>query len=594
MPYRDPEKRRAYDRERKRKARARAKLAASRPTESDPPRGPLTRPPGENGRAHPQPSLYSLLAGWLADLTLSEGERSGEKLEVMSWQRDFLRGAFREGVSVAGLSMARGNAKSATVAGLATAAVHPEGPLHVERGHTVIVAGSLAQAESAFSHVAWFLRALGVDLGDRKTWRYQHNRVALRVEHVATGARVECRGAVPDLLHGLAPRLILADEPAKWARAQGRKMFTALETSLGKVEGGRLLALGTRPAMEGHWFARLLDDPGEGEYSLCYSAPEGSDPWDPATWAKANPSLGCPGFSTLAATVAAEARKARKDPALRPGFMAYRLNMGTSEVDEGLVLDLGVYRERCETEDLPARSGPWYLGLDLGGQMSMSAAAAYWPESGRLEVFGAWPGEPSLAERGAAHHVADLYERMAKEGGLIILGVHSVSASALLAEALSRWGRPAGITADYWRVDDMKEALVRLGLNLIPFEASRNNYQDGGARMNEFRRAVRDGEVATAPSLLLRAALAEARTRSFDGMERLAAGSSGGRRQLSRDDALAASILAVSSGAREHRRRGGAPPSRSTRTEPEAARRLILITDSGEAVYSDGSTSRPA
>lgn len=39
---------------------------------------------------------------------------------------------------------------------------------------------------------------------------------------------------------------------------------------------------------------------------------------------------------------------------------------------------------------LPERDGPVILGVDLGGSRSMSAAALYWPVSGRLEAVGAF------------------------------------------------------------------------------------------------------------------------------------------------------------------------------------------------------------
>ncbi|MYD12211.1 MAG: hypothetical protein F4X00_01190 [Gemmatimonadetes bacterium] len=518
---------------------------------------------------------------------MSEGPAAGTPFQVLPWEREFLAGTFRKGVSVAALSVARGNGKTALVGGLAAGAIHPEGPLHRPRGQTVIVAGSLAQADAAFQHCRWFLEGMGCDLRKRTVWRNRDSATIKHLEHIATGAKVVARGADPDLLHGLAPSLVLADEPAKWRRSKARAVFVALLTALGKESGARLVALGTKPEAEDHWFARLCDSPKRGEYALVFDAPEGADPWDPATWRKANPSLGGPGFEVLAEQIGREARTARDDPAMRPAFMAYRLNQGTADVDADLVLDLVVYRERCESEVLPPAEGPYALGVDLGGNDSMSAAAGYWSETGLLLIVGAWPTEPGLRERGARHHVGDLYARMADRGELLPIGHHSVGAGELLAEVLGRWGRPAMIAADHWRIDDMREALHRVGLAGVPFTGVRNNYQDGGQYLREFRRAVRDREVTTPPSLLLRTALAEARVTTYDGMERLASASSGGRRRSSRDDALMASVLAVGLGCRDHRAKGGDPPPRSTRSEPEAARRVLMVT-ADTVVYSDG------
>ena len=77
--------------------------------------------------------------------------------------------------------------------------------------------------------------------------------------------------------------------------------------------------------------------------------------------------------------------------------------------------------------------------------------------------------------------------------------------------------------------------------------------------VRDFRRAVLEGKVTPQPSLLLRSAMAEARTVSDPaGNAKLSKGSQGGRRARARDDAAAAAILAVSAGYR----RGDAPTPR--------------------------------
>lgn len=70
-----------------------------------------------------------------------------------------------------------------------------------------------------------------------------------------------------------------------------------------------------------------------------------------------------------------------------------------------------------------------------------------------------------------------------------------------------------------------------------------------GART--FRRAFAEDRVVPVPSLLLRSAMAEARTIADPaGNAKLSKGSQGGRRFRARDDAAAAAILAVSAGVR--------------------------------------------
>ena len=56
------------------------------------------------------------------------------------------------------------------------------------------------------------------------------------------------------------------------------------------------------------------------------------------------------------------------------------------------------------------------IGFVLGGSVSMSCFAAYWPETGRFEVFGGFSADPSLAVRGQKDEVGDRYVDMQRRG----------------------------------------------------------------------------------------------------------------------------------------------------------------------------------
>ena len=77
-------------------------------------------------------------------------------------------------------------------------------------------------------------------------------------------------------------------------------------------------------------------------------------------------------------------------------------------------------------------------------------------------------------------------------------------------------------------------------------------FVDGAADVRAFRRAFAEAKVTPAPSLLLRSAMAEARTISDPaGNAKLSKGTQGGRRLRARDDAAAAAVLAVAAGTRQ-------------------------------------------
>ena len=206
----------------------------------------------------------------------------------------------------AGLSVGRGNGKTALCAGIAAAAL--DGPLAKPRAETLLVASSLAQARIGFDHVRAFM---GDKLRDRKRWRVWDNAQQAVIEDRNTGARVRCLGSDPRRAHGLAPQLVLADEPAQWPDSTGEAMVAALRTGLGKIGGGRLVALGTRPSDGGHWFQKMLD--GGADFALCFTAREGDPPFWRRTWKRANPSLDH--LPDLEAAIRAEAKAAKRDPA---------------------------------------------------------------------------------------------------------------------------------------------------------------------------------------------------------------------------------------------------------------------------------------
>ena len=230
--------------------------------------------------------LATDLIGQLERLTVTQGRRAGERLTVLPWQRRFVRGAFADGVQTAALSISRGNGKTAFLAGVAVMSLI--GVLHVPRGETILVASSFEQARIAFEHVLSFMRPL-LERDKPKRWRTWDTSQQSRLEDRLTGARVRCIGSDPRRAHGLAPTLVLADEPAQWAPNTAEAMVAALETSAGKQPHSRFIALGTRPVGEEHWFSRLLA--GSADYAQTHAAEAIDPPFQRRTWAKANPSL---------------------------------------------------------------------------------------------------------------------------------------------------------------------------------------------------------------------------------------------------------------------------------------------------------------
>ena len=145
-----------------------------------------------------------------------------------------------------------------------------------------------------------------------------------------------------------------------------------------------------------------------------------------------------------------------------------------------------------------------------------------------------------------------LYRECARRGELLTLGQRSTDIPALLQAALERFGKPSRVVADRWREAELRDALDKAGIPSAQFETRGMGYQDGASDVRAFRRACADSKVTPAPSLLIRSAMAEARTVSDSGGNaKLSKGSQGGRRFRARDDAAAAAVLAVAAGVRQ-------------------------------------------
>ncbi|WP_425154861.1 terminase large subunit domain-containing protein [Candidatus Palauibacter sp.] len=477
---------------------------------------------------------------WLGALTITEGPRAGERFEVLPFQRRFVRGLVAN--AEAGLSVGRGCGKTTLAAALAACAT--AGPLAAVRAQTIIVASSLGQARIAFNHARWFLRPILER--DPKRWRVIEHSHECRIEDRRTGTNLRALGSDPRRAHGLAPKLVIADEPAQWPVNHGQRMHAALVTALGKHEAAKFIAIGTRPEDERHWFARMLGG-GPGVYAQVHAAPEDADDFLLRSIRRANPSLDH--MPALRAALVRERDKAREfggaDLAM---WRALRLNKGTPEVGECEVIVTVDNWQACVFAVPPPREGPVVIGFDLGGSASMSAFGAYWPRTGRLEVRGAFPADPGLAARGAEDGVGDRYVRMAERGEILTYPGKVTPPGRFLTDmAATLVGQDViGAVADRYRKTEAEQALGEADIRWPIEWRATGAGKDGSADIRAFQAEVLEAHLRTAPSLLMDSAIAECKIgRDTNGNPRLDKS-----RRRGRIDALQAVVLAVGLGRR--------------------------------------------
>src|SRR3546814_1811644 len=96
----------------------------------------------------------------------------------------------------------------------------------------------------------------------------------------------------------------------------------------------------------------------------------------------------------------------------------------------------------------------------------MSAAAYYWPQTGRLEVLGTFPTRPSLLNRGQADGVGSRYVEMESRGELSTLGEATVPVAPWLAQVMQHVeGQPiAALCLDRYKQAEIGEGIDKAGI----------------------------------------------------------------------------------------------------------------------------------
>ena len=473
-------------------------------------------------------------------LTIPTGPKAGKPMKLAPYQKRFIRGAFDPDIRVAVLSVARGNAKSATTGAIAAAelfGLFDDQP----RREILLAAGKRDQAEIVWTYALDLIKAMGDDVQKRIKVRYSPKlEIELDGEHKIRAIAADGAGIL-----GTSPTLVIEDERASWPEPKGARLETALLTGALK-RTGRTLIISTSAATDQHPFSRWLDEEEPTTYRQEHRAPPGLEPDDPKAIRAANPGIDAgiaPPIKELqAAARRAKARGGSDLAAFRLLHLNARINAASNE-PRG---DVDAWF-RCEVEKLPEKAGPLVVGLDLGGSASMSAAAFYWPETGRLEARGWFPSQPTLEDRGAKDGVGSLYVSMENEGTLQTLGESTVPGSDWI-KSVARFSGDYPIAAICF--DTFKQSEIIDGLNSANVSARqvlrRFGPFDGGEDAERFRRAVYDCHIQTLETYLMRSALADAVCKR-DGQLNPCLDKG---RSTCRIDAVSAAVLAVGEGSR--------------------------------------------
>ena len=436
---------------------------------------------------------------------------------------------------IAGLSCPRGNGKSWLCGGLVARSLTPGDPLFEAGVENILVSSSTNQARIVLE----FARSA---LGESDGYRWRNDGVL----HLDSRARVRIvsSDARRALGLGASVRLIIADEPGAWSPIQGRRLFDAMLTSLGKRKT-QIIVVGTlAPApltgVASWWPAFVASGSGDGRHVALLQA--GADKWeDFQEVLRVNPVAAINPY--LRRTLDREHRAALESDSAARTFKQFRLNIPGEAVDTQPLVTAAEWERVC-ARPVPACEGNPVIGIDLGGTRSWSAACALWP-NGRIESWAIAPGVPALSEQEKADQVPpDSYLELARTGSLSVdAGQHVPSIERLLARIWS-WG-PSAIVSDPYRSAELHQ-VVNGRVRVV-------ERAKGGSETTSNVQALRsllldsDAGVVASSRALLGAAWTQ--TNLIIGNDGLTKVTKTDRRR-SRDDAAAALLLAAGEQAR--------------------------------------------
>ena len=470
------------------------------------------------------------LAGWSASkLVVPPGHPlAGAPMSLPAYGVEFVRDALVHRESL--LCLGRKNSKSGIVA--------------------VLCLGLLAGP----------LRRPGLRIGTCSVNREKAGELLRQMQAIAVASRLEgvefLRSPAPGWVRtpdGASAEFLSADKSAGHASGfdfavvdelglmgeRDRELIAGMRSST-SARDGRFIALSIRgesPMLE-EMIARR-DLPACAVHLFAPDVADGDDVdiHDPGVWAAANPGLAC-GIKSMS-YMADEAARVTSTPSDLSSFLAFDLNLPQSPSRE-MIFTVGDWR-RCVVEELPPRSGPVVVGLDMGEATSASAAFAIWPKSGRCEGWLSFGDKPSLIERGRRDGAR--YDLMAKRGELHTYPGRVTPVALFLGDLAADLAgcRVHRLAADGFKDAEAKDFLEQAGVRW-PYEFRRVGAgKDGSRDVRSLQRLVLNRRLKALDSLAFATAVSNsALRRDGNGNPALSKATSRGRIDL-----LSAAVIAA-------------------------------------------------
>lgn len=439
--------------------------------------------------AHPwekdgMPAADRVLA-FLNTLPIVSGIKAGERMEILDFQEQFVRGVYAENegerlVRLAALSVARGNGKSGLLAGLSLA--HLLGPMAEPHGECYAAAldreqaGVLYRMTTAYIYeVPWMAARVNI-----RDWHKEITDEQTR--SIWRALTSDARKA-----HGLAPSFWVADEVAQW---RSRELWDNLRTGMAKRQHALGVTISTQAADDLHFWSEMLDaEPAPSVYVQLHAAPKDCALDDRHAWKLANPALGA---FLNENEFADSAAMAMRSPSFAPAFRLLNLNQRIAA--QGRFIEQADWEANGEPFDPIELEGQrCYGGLDLSSTRDLTALALWFPDAGKVLAWHFVPAD-TILDRVERDRVP--YDRWATDGWLettVGRATDRLAVARALADIRQRYDVQA-IGFDRWRFEDLNKLLSDEGIEL-PLVEFVPGFRSYAAAVDAFERALLSGRM---------------------------------------------------------------------------------------------------
>jgi phage terminase large subunit-like protein len=431
---------------------------------------------------------WSKVVKFIEELTCSSGELAGKKLHLLPFQKEFVKGVYKDRkgqrpIRTAILSMGRKNGKSQLAAALALC--HLCGPEAEERGEIYSCANDRFQASRIFHEmVAMIVRH------PLLRPRCAISRHSKTIEDLQTGSTYAALSREAKTKFGLNPSFVVYDELGS---APDRELYDAMDSAMGARKDPLLLVISTQADNDLAPLSRLIDyglrvQAGEVKdttfYLKFHHTPMSADPWSPLAWEAANPALG--EFRSLA-DIERQAAQAQRMPELENSFRNLILNQRIAA--ESRFIERSEWTACAEAAEIPA-GVEVYAGLDLGSTRDLTALVIVYEHpldfSFHVRPLFWLPGDVH-ARTDQDRVPYDVWQRQ----GLLYSAGAATDPEVIARKVGEINGRNPikGLAFDRWKILDFKRELDKLGVG-VPMVEFGQGYKDMNPAVDVLSRMI--------------------------------------------------------------------------------------------------------